>query len=309
MRNNFLLLFCLSALLCLNAQNPYKHYTDNLPFKMAEVKAPTIPDIKVSLPDFGADPTGTTLCTDAFAKAIDQLYKMGGGHLVVPRGVWYTGPVVLRSNIDLHLEAGAVIQFAADETLYPLVNTSFEGLDTRRCQSPLSANGATNISITGQGVIDGKEVTIIEDFTAMRKAVFATNLADGATASSTAVRGGYTQGYGAQHLLDGDYDTYFATDDNVKTADIDIVLDGSKTFNRVLLQEYIPLGQRVESFTIQYRKNGTWTDWKSGTTIGHKRILLGNSVTADAVRIRITSSLACPVLNGFGLYNDTVSGL
>ena len=166
-----------------------------------------------------------------------------------------------------------------------------------------------NVPPSDQGVIDGKEVTIIEDFTAMRKAVFATNLADGATASSTAVRGGYTQGYGAQHLLDGDYDTYFATDDNVKTADIDIVLDGSKTFNRVLLQEYIPLGQRVESFTIQYRKNGTWTDWKSGTTIGHKRILLGNSVTADAVRIRITSSLACPVLNGFGLYNDTVSGL
>ncbi len=93
------------------------------------------------------------------------------------------------------------------------------------------------------------------------------------------------------------------------TADIDIVLDGSKTFNRVLLQEYIPLGQRVESFTIQYRKNGSWTNWQSGTTIGHKRILLGNSVTADAVRIRITSSLACPVLNGFGLYNDTVSGL
>ena len=122
---------------------------------MAEVKAPAIPDAKVSLKDFGADPTGQQLCTEAFAKAIDQLYKMGGGHLVVPRGVWQTGPVVLRSNIDLHLEAGAVIQFAADENLYPLIKTSFEGLDTRRCQSPLSANGATNISITGHGVIDG----------------------------------------------------------------------------------------------------------------------------------------------------------
>lgn len=166
-----------------------------------------------------------------------------------------------------------------------------------------------NVPPSDKGVIDSKEVKIIEEFTAMRQAVFAVNLADGATASSAAVRGGYTEGYGAQHLLDGAYDTYFATDDNVTTADIDIVLDGSKTFNRVVLQEYIPLGQRVESFTIQYRKNGNWTDWKSGTTIGHKRILLGNSVTADAVRIRITASLACPVLNGFGLYNDTVSGL
>ena len=76
-----------------------------------------------------------------------------------------------------------------------------------------------------------------------------------------------------------------------------------------MLQEYIPLGQRVESFTIQYRNNGSWSTWKSGTTIGYKRILLGSSVTADAVKIQIKSSLACPVLNGFGLYNDTVSGL
>ena len=155
MKKTTLLLTALCWILNMSAQNDYKKYTENLPFKMAEVKAPLIPDAKVSLRDFGAVGTGDVLCTDAFAKAIDQLSKTGGGHLVVPRGVWLTGPIVLKSNIDLHLEAGAVIQFAADEDLYPLIKTSFEGLDTRRCQSPLSANGATNISITGQGVIDG----------------------------------------------------------------------------------------------------------------------------------------------------------
>ena len=144
-----------AAALCATAQNDYSKYTQGLPFQMAEVKAPVIPDAKVTLTDFGAVGNGEVLCTDAFAKAIDQLYKMGGGHLVVPRGIWHTGPIVLRSNIDLHLEAGAVIQFAADESLYPIIETSFEGLDTRRVQSPLSANGASNISITGQGVIDG----------------------------------------------------------------------------------------------------------------------------------------------------------
>jgi polygalacturonase len=144
-----------AAALCATAQNDYSKYTQGLPFQMAEVKAPIIPDAKVTLTDFGAIGNGEVLCTDAFAKAIDQLYKMGGGHLVVPRGIWHTGPIVLRSNIDLHLEAGAVIQFAADESLYPIIETSFEGLDTRRVQSPLSANGASNISITGQGVIDG----------------------------------------------------------------------------------------------------------------------------------------------------------
>ena len=114
------------------------------------------------------------LSPEAFAKAIESLSQKGGGHLIVPCGVWLTGPIVLKSNIDLHLEAGAVIQFAADETLYPIIKTSFEGLDTRadetlypiiktsfegldtrRCQSPISANGATNIAITGRGAIDG----------------------------------------------------------------------------------------------------------------------------------------------------------
>ncbi|MBR1933518.1 MAG: glycoside hydrolase family 28 protein [Prevotella sp.] len=143
------------AALTATAQNPYAGFTRNLPFQMPEVQAPQFPDNRVSLTEFGAVGDGTMLCTEAFARAIDALSSQGGGHLVVPRGVWLTGPIVLKSNIDLHLEAGAVIQFAADESLYPLIDTSFEGLDTRRCQSPLSALNAKNIAVTGQGVIDG----------------------------------------------------------------------------------------------------------------------------------------------------------
>lgn len=135
--------------------NPYAKYTEKLPFLMPEVTAPVIPDNQVNLKDFGAVGDGITLNTEAFAKAIDALVQKGGGKLVVPQGVWHTGPIVLKSHINLHLNAGAVILFAADETLYPLIDTSFEGLDTRRCQSPLSANGATDIAITGKGVIDG----------------------------------------------------------------------------------------------------------------------------------------------------------
>ena len=135
--------------------NPYAKYTEKLPFPMPEVTAPVIPDNQVNLKDFGAVGDGITLNTEAFANAIDALVQKGGGKLVVPQGVWHTGPIVLKSHINLHLNAGAVILFAADETLYPLIDTSFEGLDTRRCQSPLSANGATDIAITGKGVIDG----------------------------------------------------------------------------------------------------------------------------------------------------------
>ena len=148
-------LVVVSAFAADNSGNPYKKYTEKLPFQMPEVSAPVIPAYTVSLKKFGAVGDGVTLNTKAFEKAIAALAKKGGGHLVVPAGVWLTGPIVLKSNIDLHLEVGAVIQFSGDESLYPLIKTSFEGLDTRRCQSPLSADGAENISVTGKGVIDG----------------------------------------------------------------------------------------------------------------------------------------------------------
>ena len=155
MKKTFIVMCMLAVSMMVSAGNPYKKYTQNLPFDMPEVSAPKIPEREVSLSDYGADGSGQSLCTDAFARAIDALSVKGGGRLVVPRGIWMTGPIVLKSNIELHLSAGAVIQFAADENLYPIVETSFEGLDTRRCQSPISAVGQTNIAITGYGAIDG----------------------------------------------------------------------------------------------------------------------------------------------------------
>jgi polygalacturonase len=155
MKKTFLSILLLCTVMSAAAQNPYKNYTEGLPFSMPEVSAPAIPSREVTLSDFGADATGRQLCTAAFANAIANLSAQGGGRLVVPRGIWLTGPIVLMSNIELHLQEGAVIQFAADEDLYPLVQTSFEGLDTRRCQSPISAVNQENIAITGHGAIDG----------------------------------------------------------------------------------------------------------------------------------------------------------
>lgn len=99
---------------------------------------------------------GHTLNTAAFADAIAALAARGGGRVVVPEGVWYTGPIELKDNTELHLEQNAVIVFSDDKTLYPLVETTFEGLNTLRCQSPISARGVKNVAITGRGVIDGQ---------------------------------------------------------------------------------------------------------------------------------------------------------
>lgn len=127
----------------------------DLPFEMEPVRRPQIPDYTVDLTDFGGVGDGLTLNTKAFEKAARHLKSMGGGRLSVPRGVWRTGPIELVSNMELRLDRDAVIVFDPDRSLYPVINTNFEGLDTRRCESPIHAQDAHDIAITGGGVIDG----------------------------------------------------------------------------------------------------------------------------------------------------------
>lgn len=127
----------------------------NVEFKMPTVAETSFPATSVSIKDFGAIAGGNVKNTEAFKKAIASISQKGGGKVIVPRGIWMTGPIVLQSNINLHLEDGAMIIFSRDFADYPLVDVSFEGLNTTRCQSPISAKGATNIAITGNGVIDG----------------------------------------------------------------------------------------------------------------------------------------------------------
>jgi len=135
--------------------SPYSYLYENLPFEMPVLSPPTFPDYSVSVADFGGVGDGISLNTGAFAKAMDHLSSRGGGRLIVPAGVWFTGPIVLQSNINLHLEDRSIILFSPDKDLYPLVETSFEGLDTRRCQSPIWGKDLHNIAITGSGAIDG----------------------------------------------------------------------------------------------------------------------------------------------------------
>jgi len=127
----------------------------NIEFKMAEIQEPVIPNYSVNLKDFGAVNGGYVLNTKAFADAIDALTKKGGGKLIIPPGIWLTGPIILKSNIEMHAERGALIKFSPDKTLYPLVETNFEGLNTWRCISPIYGKNLENIAFTGNGVWDG----------------------------------------------------------------------------------------------------------------------------------------------------------
>lgn len=104
---------------------------------------------------YGAVADGITLNTQSIAKAIDACNKNGGGVVLVPEGLWLTGPVELKSNVNLHLCSAATLFFTADKSQYALVEGFYEGKAAARNQSPVSAKNAENIAITGKGIIDG----------------------------------------------------------------------------------------------------------------------------------------------------------
>ena len=118
---------------------------------------------------------------------------------------------------------------------------------------------------------------------------------------------GPAQYHGYWLIRDDSYDYYWATSDSVSSAWVEFQFAEPQTFNRVLLQEYIPLGQRVEKFHIEIEdENGNWRTIAEETTIGYKRIVLTETVTTEKVRIVIDKSRACIVLNRVGLFMDNI---
>ena len=132
-----------------DAVNPY---FARAPFPMAPVPLPSFPNRNFSITDFGAVEGGQTLVTDAFAKAIAACAAAGGGHVVIPAGLWLTGPIELRSNVDLHSARGALIQFTPDHTAYPMVQHGDRGF---AAESAITGVGLKNVAVTGEGIFDG----------------------------------------------------------------------------------------------------------------------------------------------------------
>ncbi|MCQ2348442.1 MAG: glycoside hydrolase family 28 protein [Paludibacteraceae bacterium] len=164
MRNTLLTIFSfVSACLLTGCTDRYQSITQKVSddlittaeFTMPSVTLPTFPSRTLSIIDCGADPTGQTLSTVAIQTAIDSLAQQGGGTVLFPKGVFYTGPISLRSHIRLYTEENCVVLFSPDYQLYPQFETAFEGVNTHRCQSPISAFQAEDIAITGHGVFNG----------------------------------------------------------------------------------------------------------------------------------------------------------
>jgi len=199
-----------------------------------------------------------------------------------------------------------------------------------------------NVPPDNRGLIPAEDSLRLMELRAALDSIFAHDLAKNTVkVSSSSVRGGYHKGYSAlvadrrkfmeeyyagawrspdnsciqivpvdgdpYFLIDDYYDTYWVTSDNVTSAYVELEFNGPQTFNRVMLQEFIPLGQRVERFHIEIQEaDGHWRTIAEETTIGYKRIVLTEIVSTTRVRLYIDQSRACPVLNRFGLFMDNI---
>lgn len=130
-------------------------FKEKFAFELPKIYTPHFKRDTFNILSYAAVADGLTLNTQMINRAIEECAAKGGGTVEIPRGSFVTGPIIMKSNINLHLDKGALVIFTPDFDQYPLVVSSFEGVDAARCQSPVVAENLENIAITGEGIMNG----------------------------------------------------------------------------------------------------------------------------------------------------------
>lgn len=167
----------------------------------------------------------------------------------------------------------------------------------------LGRNGSflLNLPVDTRGLVHELDVKAIMDLKSQLEKDFETNLALNQAVSASNTRGNSDKFKGTL-VIDGDKTTYWTTDDNVQQASITITFKKPTEVNRIVLQEYIPLGQRVQEFILEAEVDGNFIEIDRQTTIGYKRILRFNTVKASKIRVSITAAKGPPTLSNIELY-------
>lgn len=164
-----------------------------------------------------------------------------------------------------------------------------------------NTNLLLNFPVDSRGLVHENDATALRKMTDILRATFAVDLALGQPATASHTRGAGLF-FGASRVTDGDRGTYWAADDGQLEATVTVELDRAQPVNRAVFQEYVELGQRVRAWDLEARVDGDWRPVASGTTIGYKRIASFDAVTADALRLHITDSRACPTIATIGAH-------
>jgi len=158
-----------------------------------------------------------------------------------------------------------------------------------------------NVPPDRRGRIHEADADSLGQFGRKLRATFTINLAKDARVSASNVRGSAAE-YHPRNLLDGRRETYWATDDKVLSSDVICDLQGPTRFNLVRLREYIPLGQRVDEFSVDIWQGDAWSQFLRGTSVGSCRILRAKPVETTRVRLRVMNAAACPAISELGLF-------
>ncbi len=159
-----------------------------------------------------------------------------------------------------------------------------------------------NITPDKRGLIPDEDVTRLQEFRQQLDERYAHDVAAGCVVTASEVRGDAPT-YAAANIVDGATDSYWAVDDDTRTATLTINLGKRVSINAIRLEEYIALGQRIDSFSIEVRVWQQWLETAIGTTIGARRILNFPAVITDQIRVQIKSAQACPTLKRVSVYS------
>jgi alpha-L-fucosidase len=237
------------------------------------------------------DPSWATLNRDDFAPGEADEARLNRGDR--PGTHW------LPAECDVSIRPGWFYHAAEDDK----VKTPRDLLDLYYQSVGRGASFLLNLPPDRRGRIHESDERSLRGFRQLLDATFGTDLARGARASASSVRGSGSR-FAAANVLDGRRDTYWATDDAVTTPELVLELGRPVTFNVVSLREYLPLGQRVEDWALDAWRDGAWHELARGTAIGSRRLWRGSDVTTDRVRLRITKAPVCPALSELALHRE-----
>jgi len=201
------------------------------------------------------------------------------------------------AEVDVSIRPGWFYHAEEDS----LVKTPEQLFDIYLSSVGRGANLILNIPPDRRGLINEIDVASLQGWKKLIDERFKTNLALNKAAKVSSVRGDAAI-YGAGMVVDGNKETYWATNDQEKSGNLEIDLGEKKLVSYLLVQEYIKLGQRVKSFVVEIEKDGNWQEVAQGTTIGYKRILRINPVEAQKIRLIIKDSKACPLISNVAVF-------
>jgi alpha-L-fucosidase len=162
-----------------------------------------------------------------------------------------------------------------------------------------------NLPPDRRGQIHEHDANALREFGQIIKTTFSRNFAENAKSSASNIRGNAgDKRFLPQNVIDGSRDTYWTTDDEVKTPALMLDLGKEQTFNVVRLREYLPLGQRVEAFALDQWRNGVWEQFAAGTSIGNCRLVRSKSITTSKIRLRIAQAPVCPAISEVSLFAE-----